>query len=225
MRFFLGSFFFFWNKAKDLPFSLIKKKRIARLINGNPGENRHNTPTQRAHRPTWHPQDHTHRRGEDTVEVACNVIVITSPRAGDSDFGTDDPSRPLRTNDTRGPHRPKPNNRPRRRGPAAPILLMRFAGESCKPCTNLVQRNLWRAPSAETTLMESSSLQRPCRPQLRLLCDSQKPAKAHQRCTGPSTQEGQDATPLCSPPSSFRWVYWLYIHEIFTCTPEIRYHK
>ena len=157
-----------------MPFSLIKQKRIVRLINGNPGENRHNTSTQRAHRPTWHPQDHAHRRGEDTVEVACNVIVITSPRAGDSDFGTDDPSIPLRTNDTRGPHRPKPNNRPRRRRPAAPILLMRFMGESCKPRTDLVHHNLRRAPSAEIPLMESSLPQGARYAQLRLSCHSEK---------------------------------------------------
>jgi hypothetical protein len=29
--------FFFWNEAKALPFRLIKKKRVAQLINRKPG--------------------------------------------------------------------------------------------------------------------------------------------------------------------------------------------
>jgi hypothetical protein len=44
-------FFFFETEAKELPHSLIKKKRVAQFIYGKPGENRNN------HEQTTTPRD------------------------------------------------------------------------------------------------------------------------------------------------------------------------
>jgi hypothetical protein len=39
-------------EAKELPYSLIKKKRVAQLINGKPGENRYGNTTNTQTLPT-----------------------------------------------------------------------------------------------------------------------------------------------------------------------------
>ena len=87
-------FIFFETEAKDLPHPLIKQKRIAQLINGKPGENRHN-PLSGTHR-----IPHTPLSEEGLVELAhtCHrhhfsssgVIAIPNPRANDSDFTVDE---------------------------------------------------------------------------------------------------------------------------------------
>ena len=44
---------FFWNEEKDLPFSLINKKRVSRLIRGKLGENLDYKPHMGLTRTTW----------------------------------------------------------------------------------------------------------------------------------------------------------------------------
>jgi hypothetical protein len=57
---------FFLNKAKDLPFSLIKTKRVERLISVKPTENRYKRP----HRPSW-----------NTTAVRTHTATLATKRA------------------------------------------------------------------------------------------------------------------------------------------------
>jgi hypothetical protein len=78
---------------------------------------------------------------------------------------------------------------------------MRFTGEICKPHTDLVQRNLWRAPPIETTLMESSLPQGPAARSSELSATVRNKHRRTHWPTGPSTSEGQAPTQLRKPPS------------------------
>jgi hypothetical protein len=85
-------------------FSLIKKKRVGHLIIGKPAKNRYkhsrrsswNTTIARAHAATLatkrRPHTHHYKR-VSTSRLPASVIVITPPRASDSDFTEEWPPR------------------------------------------------------------------------------------------------------------------------------------
>jgi hypothetical protein len=74
-------FFFLKRRQKLCLISLIKKKRVARLINGKPGKNRYNIPTQDTGRPGHpHKNAHTPPRRKASSRLQPGVIVITPPR-------------------------------------------------------------------------------------------------------------------------------------------------
>jgi hypothetical protein len=95
-----------------LPFLLIKKKRVGRLIIRKPAKNRYTHPR----RPSWSTtiarthtatlatirKPHTHHcKRASTPRLSASVIVITPPRASDSDFTEE---RPPRTTSPQQPH-------------------------------------------------------------------------------------------------------------------------
>ena len=184
-----------------MPFSLIKKKRVVRLINGKPGENRYNSPIEQGN-PTDLALTRPHttpRRGHR--HPTNNVIVIASPRAGDSDFLADDHQDPSERTALEDLVSRSQTIGRRRRGPAAPILLMSFTEESCKP-----RIDLSNATCGEHRPPKPPSWSHRCRmgPAARSFDFSVTVRNKHrhtQRRTEPPTSKGQAATQLHTSPS------------------------
>ena len=99
---------FFLNKAKDLSFSLIKK-RVVRLIIEKPDENLNYKPLKGHTRTTWPPTRSRHNRRE----IAPNNKATPNSRPqrrghGSSDFADEHHKRKLQAS-----HRPSPAQHPK----------------------------------------------------------------------------------------------------------------
>jgi hypothetical protein len=78
--------FFFETEAKDLPQSIIKKKRIAQLINKKPGKNRYSKTTREQHlkpatsKPTWtlNLQQRAHNTWSTTTQRSVKLHALAN---------------------------------------------------------------------------------------------------------------------------------------------------
>jgi hypothetical protein len=96
---------FLKHKAKDLPFSLIKQKRVGRLISGKPAKNRNTQP----HRPSWNTtvgRAHTATLGTNASEAYIGLCQ------------TNDSSRSTGSSDSEDEHWRGDEQDPRQRRPS-----------------------------------------------------------------------------------------------------------
>jgi hypothetical protein len=84
--------FFFETEAKELPHRLIKKKRIAQLINGKPGKNRYNKGTDTCRQHPKHeiprPPLHTNKLHDHLFTQTNTPLNTLQPKTPDTWINT-----------------------------------------------------------------------------------------------------------------------------------------